>query len=230
MQQFSIQLSALSRQLSARTAEEESWHLSEKRSVLVVLVGFIDGNAAEVVRKFDQALVALVPFGAGLVKHHRSLVGPAKLKEPGFAHVSTQPACIFQVVVAGELGARDALHQTIQVVTIECPGVHGEERRARVFGQLHKFLPAIGIVLRVPDDALHLFVIDEAMKAAHAMAFNVGDHVVFYGSQVVGNRHGSWALPLNCSLKNEVSRFQSFKVSEMPQSERPGGLESWLTV
>jgi hypothetical protein len=44
---------------------------------LVVLVRFVDGDAAEIFRHFQQVLVAVVPIGADFAQKHRSLVGPA---------------------------------------------------------------------------------------------------------------------------------------------------------
>src|SRR6185437_16262316 len=52
-------------------------------SVLVFLVGFVNGDAAEVVQQFDDALVAFIPLGGGLVEKQRALVGPAQLDEAG---------------------------------------------------------------------------------------------------------------------------------------------------
>ena len=43
----------------------------------VILVRFVDGDAAEIFGDFEQALVALVPIGADFAQKHRSLVGPA---------------------------------------------------------------------------------------------------------------------------------------------------------
>src|SRR5260370_11469934 len=68
------------------------------RLVLVVLVRFVDGDAAEILRHFQQALVAVVPFGADFAKKHRSLVGPAQLQKSNLTHVAAQPASIFHIV------------------------------------------------------------------------------------------------------------------------------------
>src|ERR1700685_3809664 len=72
------------------------------RLVLVVLVRFVDRDAAEIFGELQQALVAVVPFGAGLAEKHRSLIGPAELQESNFADVGAQPARIFYIVAVAE--------------------------------------------------------------------------------------------------------------------------------
>src|SRR5215471_3597638 len=80
--------------------------------------------------------------------------------------------------------------------------MHGKKTRARVFGQLDEFLPPIGIVAVVPGDALHFLVVYKTVEAAHAMAFDKGDHVVFYVCQIVNSRtHDS-------STRDIVSLFE----------------------
>ena len=68
--------------------------------------------------------------------------------------------------------------------------MHSQKRSAGSLGQFDKILPAVGIVAGVPHDALDLFVVHKAVKTAHAMAFDEGDHVVFYRAEIVRNgRH-----------------------------------------
>ena len=50
-----------------------------------------------------------------------------------------------------------------------------------------------GLSSGLPDHALHFFVVDVAVKAAHAVAFDEGDHVVFEAGQIVGGGDIYWA-------------------------------------
>ena len=77
--------------------------------------------------------------------------------------------------------------------------MHGEERSACGFGQFDEILPAVGIVPHFPHDALHLFVVHVAVETAHTMAFDEGNHVVFYGREIVWNgRHRRESANLYC--------------------------------
>src|ERR1044071_2267476 len=68
--------------------------------------------------------------------------------------------------------------------------MHGEEGSAGSFRELDEILPAVGIVPHFPHDALHLLVVHEAVKTFHTVAFDEGNHIVFYGGEVVRNgRH-----------------------------------------
>src|ERR1700724_2766634 len=73
------------------------------RLALFLLVGLVNRNAAEFIRYFEQALVALVPLGADLANKHRALISPAQLQVANLAQVSTQPARVFNVFAIGEL-------------------------------------------------------------------------------------------------------------------------------
>ena len=95
-----------------------------------------------------------------------------------------------------------ALDHLVELFPAQRPRVHGKEGRGRGLGQFHEVFPAVGIVFGLPDDALHFFVVDVAVKAAHAMAFDEGDHVVFETSQVVGRRRH---LFLHCMPEFECS-------------------------
>ncbi len=74
---------------------------------------------------------------------------------------------------------RQTLHQFVEFLALELPGMHGEERSAGAFRELDEILPAIGIRAHFPHDALHFFVIHVTVEAAHAVAFDEGDHVIF---------------------------------------------------
>src|ERR1039458_1535161 len=50
-------------------------------------------------------------------------------------------------------------------------------------GKLHKILPAIRILSRVPQHAGNFFTLDIAEKAAHAQAFDEGCHIVFHADR-----------------------------------------------
>src|SRR5579885_3741451 len=78
--------------------------------VLFVLIGFVDSQAAEFIRDFQQVLVTLVPFGADFAEEHRSLIGPAELQISDFADVRAEPASVFHVIAVGELGVGQALY------------------------------------------------------------------------------------------------------------------------
>src|ERR1700751_1479149 len=68
--------------------------------------------------------------------------------------------------------------------------MHGQKWSAGGLGQFHEILPAIGIFTHLPHDALPFFVVHESVETAHAVAFDEGDHVVFYGGEIVWNgRH-----------------------------------------
>src|SRR5258708_10297771 len=59
---------------------------------LVVLIRFVDGDAAKIFRHFQQALVAFVPIGTDFTQKHRSLICPAQLQESNLADMRAQPA------------------------------------------------------------------------------------------------------------------------------------------
>ena len=50
---------------------------------------------------------------------------------------------------------------------------------------------------------LHLFVIDEAGKTAHAVTFDEGDHVIFKVAEIVGGRRhkGLWIDSLYARMR-----------------------------
>jgi hypothetical protein len=85
--------------------------------------------------------------------------------------------------------------------------MHGEEGSAGALGQLDEILPAVGIAAHVPHDALHLFVVDEAVKATHAMAFDEGNHVVFKGGEIVWNGRHIWrnVVTKYCMLSGKLT-------------------------
>src|SRR5215471_19762470 len=60
---------------------------TQSLSIFFVGAGFVDGDAAEILGQLDEALVAVVPFGAGLVEEHASLKGPAQLHEASLPRV-----------------------------------------------------------------------------------------------------------------------------------------------
>ena len=158
------------------------------RLVFFVLVRFVHGETAEFIRHFEQVLVSLVPFCADFAEEHRPLVGPSELEISNLADVGAEPACIFHIVAVGEFRVREPLHHFVELAALECPGVHRQKRRPRSFGEFNEILPAVGIVPRIPHDTLHLFVVHEAVKTAHAVTFDEGDHVVFYCGEIVRNR------------------------------------------
>src|ERR1019366_8302717 len=63
--------------------------------------------------------------------------------------------------------------------------MHGQKCRARGLGKLHKILPAIRILSRVPQHAGNFFTLDIAEKAAHAQAFDEGCHIVLHAGKIV---------------------------------------------
>src|SRR6476659_865555 len=65
--------------LTATDAKVARRTLLLRGSGFFVLVGFVDGNAAEIFRQLQQALVVVIPVGGGLVNHHDALVGEAEL-------------------------------------------------------------------------------------------------------------------------------------------------------
>ena len=93
--------------------------------------------------------------------------------------MGAKPARVFHVVAVGELGVGEALHQFVEFLALELPGMHGQEWSAGALGELDEILPAIGIRAHFPHNALHFFVIHVAVEAAHAVAFDEGDHVIF---------------------------------------------------
>ena len=135
----------------------------------------------------QQALVVIVPVGGRFIDHHSALMREAKLDESSLADIGTQPARLFHIFIVSELGASQTLNHQIEFFPTQCPGIHGEKGRCRSFGKFNEVLPTVGIILRLPYYALHFFVVDIAVKATHAMAFDEGDHVVFEPSEVVGS-------------------------------------------
>ena len=112
--------------------------------------------------------------------------------------MGAEPASIFYVVAIGEFGIRKALHISSNS-SVQGPGVHGQERSARALGELDEILPAVGIIPHIPHDALDLFVVHKAVETAHAMAFDEGNHVVFYGREIVWNgRHRQLEIIIVC--------------------------------
>src|SRR3954470_23388418 len=150
--------------------------------VLFVLIGFIHGEAAEFIGDFEQVLVALVPFRADLAQKHGTLVGPAQLQVADFADVGPQPSRIFHVIAIGELRIGETLNHFIEFFALQRPRMHGEKWSSCGFGQFNEILPAVGIVAHFPHDALDLLVVHVAVKTAHTVALDEGNHVVFYGT------------------------------------------------
>src|SRR6202046_4208903 len=74
--------------------------------VFFVLVGLIQGQAAELVGDFEQVLVAFVPLRADFAEEHRPLVGPTQLQKSYAADMSTEPASVFHIVAVGDLRVR----------------------------------------------------------------------------------------------------------------------------
>src|SRR5207248_6826127 len=72
--------------------------LPSARLVLVVLLGFVDGDASEIFGNFQQALITVIPLSADFAEEHRSLISPAELQKSNFAGVSAQPAGIFHII------------------------------------------------------------------------------------------------------------------------------------
>jgi hypothetical protein len=124
----------------------------------------------------------VVPLGGDFVDHHDALKRESELHKTGFPEISSQPARIFKVLIAGKFAAAQTLDHGIQLFFFQGPGIHGQERRAGSFGQFHKILPSLSRVFsRLPHHGLHFFVIDIARKTAHAMALDKGHHIVFQG-------------------------------------------------
>src|SRR5205085_645997 len=62
------------------------------RSGFVVLIGLVDGDAAEIFGQLQQALVVVIPVGGCFIDHHSALVREAELDETGLANVGARPA------------------------------------------------------------------------------------------------------------------------------------------
>ena len=103
-----------------------------------------------------------------------------------------------------------SLHKVVEFVALQHFLVHGEKRRARVFGQLDKILPAFGIVARVPHDRVHVFG-DIALKPAHAVTEDEGGHVVFQAGEIVCHHEVS-RLP----RENSPQRKSSYSEASSP--------------
>src|SRR6266496_1998999 len=68
--------------------------------------------------------------------------------------------------------------------------MRGKKRSGGCFGQLYEIFPAVGIAPHLPHDTLHLFIVNKAVKSAHTMALDEGNHVISYRCEIVGNgRH-----------------------------------------
>ena len=132
----------------------------------------------------------VVPLGGRLVEHHHALKCKTELHETSLAKIRAEPAGVFEVFVAGEFSIGEALNHAFELFFFKLPRIHGQEGRARSLGQLHKVLPTLGIVPGLPHDGLHFLVVHVSGKAAHAMPFSEGHHVVFQGRKIVGKfRH-----------------------------------------
>src|SRR5215469_18791516 len=88
--------------------------------------------------------------------------------------------------------------------------MHGQEGSSGRFGEFHEIFPAILILTRIPHDALDLFVIHVTAETAHSVAFDEGDHVVFYRGEIVWNgRHiGKWKWWQNVIVCRSPDRCQ----------------------
>src|SRR5271169_4672039 len=83
-------------------SQRDQWPPSSVRLV-VVLVGFVDGQASEIIGHFENILITLVPWRRGFINHHDALLGKAELHKTGFADVGAQPTGVFQFFITGEL-------------------------------------------------------------------------------------------------------------------------------
>src|SRR5215469_10549154 len=80
----------------------------------VVRPGIINRQAAKIFGDFNQSLIVLVPFGGRLVEHHDALKSKSELDESGLTKIRAQPAGVFEVLVAGEVGVREALDHSLE--------------------------------------------------------------------------------------------------------------------
>src|SRR5579872_3628776 len=70
---------------------------------LFVRARTVDGNASKILGDFHEPLVVVIPLGGDLVNHHDSLKCESELYKTGFPEVSSQPARVFEILVAGKL-------------------------------------------------------------------------------------------------------------------------------
>src|SRR5438309_10749975 len=94
-------------------------HRSTVSLVLLVGAGVIDRDTTEIFGEVDQTLVTVVPLGAGFVEKHAALVGRSELHETSFAHIGTQPAGVFEVLVIGVFRIAEALDRFLRFVALQ---------------------------------------------------------------------------------------------------------------
>ena len=167
---------------SAIDFTDDPFSLSHRSELLVAIV---NDQAAEIRRGVHQVLETVVPFRRDFEQEHDSLVGKSELQIAGFANVFQQHLRVVEVelFVVGEGVVAELFEQDGDVGFFEHDLAHGDERRAGGLGVLDEILPAVGIVFFV-DDGRHLFG-DVARQAAHPVARDERDHVVFDRKQVV---------------------------------------------
>jgi len=82
-----------------------------------------------------------------------------------------------------EKEATMSLNQQLQVALLQPNFAHGQKRRSGGLGRFHKVLPAIDILLVVPQHCGHVLAAHIGGNAAESVAFNKSHHVVFEGKQ-----------------------------------------------
>src|SRR5207248_5554826 len=108
----------------------------------------------------------VVPFSASFINEDATLVGPAELHETGLASVGFQPARLLQVLFVCVFAIGETLRELIQFLALEHPGMHSQEGGSGRLRQLHKILPAIGIMAGIPEHAWDFFGFYIAEKTA----------------------------------------------------------------
>ena len=86
-------------------------------------------------------------------------------------------------VVVGEGLLAELVEQDGDVGLLQDDLAHGDEGRAGGLGVLDEVLPAVGVVV-LEDDGGDFFG-DVAVEAAHAVAGDEGDHVVFERDEII---------------------------------------------
>ena len=152
----------------------------------LLVVGVVDDDGAEFGDGLHEVLEAVVPFGGGFEEKHNSLMREADLEVSDLADVTDEELRIFELgdLGVGEVLFADLLEENGDVFLSEDDLAHSEEGGTGGFGVLDEILPAVGGLFLV-DDGGDVFG-DVGWEAAHAVAGDEGDHVVFERDEVVG--------------------------------------------
>ena len=157
---------------------------------LLVVVGVIDHDAAEIGDGFEEFLEAVVPLGGGLEEEHDALVGESELEVACLADVVDEVLGVFDLLslIVGVGLVAELFEEDGDVGFFEDHLAHGDEGAVGSLRVFDEVLPAIWIVLFEQDG--RDFFGDVAIQPAHAMTRDKRDHVVFKRDKVIGLHQG----------------------------------------